>query len=418
MPKHLTIGTLLDELKPGMTVYVPGMSGESTAFYDALKDDPGRADGIYFVGVLFPGINRSDFTTLSSTTRQRAYFMTPALRTGVQDGRVDLLPLDYAGIYSDLQGLPNVDLAIIQVTPPDSRGFCSLGVTCDFQPAVWRRARRRIAHVNHEMPRTSATFEVRLDEFDAYFEQSQALPTYDTGAPDEATLAHGRRVAELIRDGDVLEFGVGKLQSAILSALSDHRGLQVWSGMASTPISNLIDSGALAKTPESINVGVALGDRAFYDRVSRDHAFRFRPVNETHNPCAIGRMANFCAVNSAVEVDLFGQVNADCAGSRLVAGVGGLPAFASGALLSQNGRSIIALPAATESGRSRIVSRLSGPGLAALPRHCADWIVTEHGAARLRGLSIRQRALALIGIAAPEHRGQLEADWQGLLRQL
>lgn len=417
MPATLTLSRVLDGFKPGMTVFVSGMSGESTALYQALQARPEAAAGVRFVGALFPGINRSDYLGLAPDARQRAYFMLPGLRQGLLDQRAELMPLDYPGIYRDLEQLPEIDLAFCQFSAPDESGLCSPGVSCDFQPAVWARAKRRIAHLNPAMPRTRSSFQPRYAEIDAVFEAEQEVLPYDAGTPDEGMRAHAALVASLVRDGDTLEFGVGKLQAGILAALSAHQRLRVWSGMASTPVLPLLDRGVIAGK-NSINIGVALGDRGFYERAGRDEAFHFRPVSETHDVATIAAIEGFCAINSAVEVDLFGQVNAESAKSRLVAGVGGLPAFAAGALRARSGRSIIAMPAATEDGRSRIVVRLAGPGLAALPRQSADYVVTEFGIATLRGLDLARRAAALIGVAAPTHREALAAQWHDCLRAL
>ncbi len=417
MPAKLTLAQAAGRLKPGMTVYVSGMSGESTALYQALQANPAAAAGVRFVGALFPGINRSDYLGLAPDARQRAYFMLPGLRKGLLDRRAELMPLDYPGIYRDLGRLPQIDIAFVQLSPPDESGNCSLGVSCDFQAAVWARAKQRIAHINPHMPRTQSTFLVRYSDLDAVFEAEQDLIAYDAGSPDEAMRAHAGLVAGLVRDGDTLEFGVGKLQSGILSALSGHQHLRVWSGMASAPILPLLDRGVIAGKA-SVNIGVALGAADLYERAGRDDAFCFRPVSETHDVATIAAIDRFCAINSAVEVDLFGQINAECANGRLIAGVGGLPAFIDGALQAQSGRSIIALPATTEDGRSRIVAQVAAPGLAALPRQSADYVVTEFGVAALRDLDLAQRAAALIRIAAPAHRETLAAQWHECFRTL
>lgn len=415
MPQHLNLEQVLDRFQAGMTVFVPGMSGESLALYEALRARPDAARGLRFVGAHFPGINQSDYLGLHPEARQRGYFMQGAFRTA--GTRAELLPVDYPGAFRDLAGL-SIDIAFAQVSAPDEQGLCSLGVCCDFQPAAWSRARLRIAHVNPRMPRTRGSFSIRYDELDAVFEVEHELLAYDGGSPNAAMRAHAALVADLVRDGDTLEFGVGKLQAGILAALSNHRDLRVWSGMVSTPILELLDRGAIAGA-QSLNLGAALGDRALYERAAQDEAFYFRPVSETHDVRRIAAIPRFVAINSAVEVDLFGQVNADAVNGRLAAGVGGLPAFAAGAALSEGGRSIIALPAATDDGRfSRIVARLSAPGTCAIPRHHADVVVTEHGVAQLRGLDVHGRARALIAIAAPALRETLSAAWSELARTL
>ncbi|MGQ0699428.1 MAG: acetyl-CoA hydrolase/transferase family protein [Panacagrimonas sp.] len=418
MPIEQSVDEVLASLRPGMNVFVPGMSGESLALYAALKAKPEAAEGVRFLGAHFPGINRSDYLGLSPTACQRAYFMSPGLRSGLGDGRAELVPLDYPGIYRELSAREDIDVAFVQLTPPDEHGLCSLGVACDFQPAVWQRAKRRVAHINPRMPRTQGSFSVRYADLDAVFEADHELLSYDGGTPGESMRGHAALVASLVRDGDTLEFGVGKLQAGILAALTAHRDLKVWSGMTSTPVLALLDSGTISGR-HSLNVGVALGDTALYERAARDEAFYFRPVSETHDVRRIAEIENFCAINSAVEVDLFGQVNADSLNGKLLAGVGGLPAFAAGALLSPGGRSIVALPSATDDGRfSRVVAKLGEPGVVALPRSAADYIVTENGIAALRGLSVHERAAALIRVAAPQFRESLSAAWAEIVRKL
>ena len=413
-----TLDQLLDRLKPGMTVYVPGVSGESLPFYEALKARPEAAAGVRFVGMHFPGINRNDYLGLHPEARQRNYVMSQGLRAGLADGRAELLPLDHPSSYRDLLENVEIDLALAQLTPPDASGSCSLGLAYDFLPAVWAKAKVRMAHFNPRLPRTQGSFSVRACDIDAAFEMDADLLPYDAGQPDDGLRAHALRVAELVRDGDTLEFGIGKLQTGILDALRGHRGLKVWSGMVSPALIGLLDAGAV-QGRGSVDAGVALGDADFYRRIDGDDSFFFRPVAETHNALRIGQIPNFCAINSAVEVDLFGQVNADSLKGRLLAGVGGLPPFVTGALLSPGGRSIIALSSATDDGRfTRIVPTLGAPGLAALPRHCADYVVTEHGTAALRGLDVHGRAKALIAIAAPGHREALEKAWAEMAARL
>ena len=411
-----SIGDVLALLKPGFTVYVPGMSGESLVFWDALKAHPELAAGVRFVGVHFPGINRSNYLALHPTARQRSYFMLSGLRAGFVDGRAELIPVDYPGAFRDLSRL-DIDVALVQVSTADERGRCSLGVSYDFLPAVWSRARLKLGHINPRLPRTRGSFSLPSGGFDASFESEADPLHFDAGAADPAIQGHARRVAELVRDGDTLQFGVGRLQSGVLSALTGHRHLRVYSGMVSTPITALIDAGVIAGD-DSIEAGVALGDASFYKRIGEDRSFYFRSVDETHDVCRIASIQNFCAINSAVEVDLFGQVNADRAKGRLLAGVGGMPAFAAGARRSVGGRSIIALPATTEDGLvSRIVPALSANGLTALPRCEADFVVTEHGIAALRGLSVHARARALIAVAAPRFQHSLSTAWHETARR-
>lgn len=416
-PQTLSVEAVVASLRPGMTVFVPGVSGESLAFHAALKAQPEFTAGVRFTGLHFPGINRSDYLGLHAEARQRGYVMTPGLRAGLADGRAELVPVDYPAIYRDLASNVEVDLAIAQVSAPDADGNCSLGPSLDFHPAVWAKARRRVLHVNPRLPRTRGSWTIPFASADAVFEADSALVSFDAGGSSETIERHAALVAGLVRDGDTLEFGVGKLPGAILASLRGHRDLRIWSGMVTPQVAALVDAGAIA-AEGAIDAGVALGDATFYERLGHDRAFHFRPVSETHDVRRIAAIDNFCAINSAVEVDLFGQVNADSLNGKLMAGVGGLPAFVAGAQLSNGGRSIVALPAATDDGRfTRIVGSFDR-GLVALPRHCADYVVTEHGVAALRGLSIHERARALIAVAAPAFRESLEARWADIASRL
>ena len=226
---------------------------------------------------------------------------------------------------------------------------------------------------------------------------------------DSGMRHHADLVAGLVRDGDTVEFGIGKLQTSIVHALAAHQNLQVWSGMATTPIVELLDRGVV-RGNASIQLGCALGDREFYDRCSDDDSFYFRPASETHDVGRVSSIKNFCAINSAVEVDLLGQVNSDVVNGKLVAGVGGLPPFISGALASAGGRSVIALPSTTSSGKhSRIVTRLCRPGAVAVNRSSADYVVTEHGVASLRGASIQVVGVNFYEAEAPSFSSTFSA---------
>jgi acyl-CoA hydrolase len=409
---------LVGLLRPGMTVFVPGMSGESLAFYEELHAEPARAEGLTFVGVHFPSVNRTDYLALHPTVRQRAYFMSAAVRAGFLAGRVDLMPLDYPAVVRDLEQDVRVDVAIAQVSPPDDKGQCSLGASHDFLPSVWQKAGVRIAHVNPRLPRTRGSFHVHLEDCQFAFESDFAIPGITTEMPDADALKHARLAAELVSDGATLQIGVGRLQAALLMSLETHRRLRVYSGMISPAVLGPMEAGAI-EGDGAVECGVALGDSEFYARLDSDPRFYFRPARETHDIRRIAAIPNFHAINAALEVDLFGQVNVDCLNGRLVAGVGGLPAFSAGARLSPGGRSIIVLPATSDSGRiSRIVCGSDAHILTALGRHEADYVVTEYGAASLRHLSLNQRAAALIAIAAPQFREPLDRAWHELARQL
>ncbi|MET0656702.1 MAG: acetyl-CoA hydrolase/transferase C-terminal domain-containing protein [Steroidobacteraceae bacterium] len=411
-----SISTVASRLRPGMTVFVPGMSGESVPFFEALQRSPAHAEGVTFVGIHYPGLNR-DYLSLHASARFRGYFMTPPLRKGLAEGRVDLMPLDYPGVLSDLESGVRIDAVIVQVSPPDTAGLCSLGASYDFAPSVWSTAHLRIAHINPRLPRTRGSCAIRLQDCTHAFEADSDLPTLAREPVDATSERIAANVASLVPDGATLQFGIGRLQTAILSALKTHRGLRVYSGMVTPGVLTLLEAGALASVP-AVETGVALGDASFYAQLHEHPAFYFRPVSETHDVRRLAALPTFCAINSGLDVDLFGQVQADHLDGRLIAGVGGLPAYCSGARLSSGGRSIIALPSTAAGGRTSRITAGKRTSLVALRRHEADYVVTEHGVATLRSRSITERARALIAIAAPEFRESLAAEWHEIQRSL
>jgi acyl-CoA hydrolase len=415
-PRFVELAEVTAHLQPGTNVFVPGMSGESQPFYEQLERNPAHAQGITFVGVHYPGLNR-DYLALHPTTRFRGYFMSPPLRKGLAAGRVDLMPLDYVVAQQELASTVPIDTVVVQVSPPDARGSCSLGLCYDFAPLVWERARQRIAHINPRLPRTRGSFAVALQDCHIAFEAESDVPTLPSEPADAVSEQIAAHVASLVPDGATVQFGVGKLQTAIVNALESHQRLRIHSGMVTPAVLGLLKSGAIA-SEGAIDTGVALGDADFYAQLHDHDAFFFRPVSETHDLQRIAQQPTFCAINSALQVDLFGQVQADHLNGRLMAGVGGLPVFCTGAQLSPGGRSIIALPSTTGDGRISRITVDQRFGLIALRRHEADFVVTEHGVASLRGLSIHQRARALIAIAAPEFRETLAAGWHAIEREL
>ena len=407
---------LVDALQPGQRVFVPTLSTESALLHDELRADPERARGVTFCGVQFPGIDRIDYLALHPQARQVGHFMSPGLRIGLAQGRADLLCLDYLGIARQLRDEPPVDLAIAQMTPPDADGFCSPGLAADFMPLVWARARRRVAHLNPLLPRTRGSFRVHVSELAFSVDAETALPDF-TGPRSGAIEARiGAHVAPLVRDGDTLQFGIGAVPAALAQALTAHRRLRFHGGMLPSAMQTLWEAGAMDRDAR-VTTGVVLGDGALRDVAARLEPLWLTDVTQTQGGAALAAIPRLVAINSAVEVDLFGQVNSERAGGVVQAGAGGLPAFAQGALASIGGRLLICLPASARRGQvSRIVPALDEQALCTLPRYLTDAVVTEHGVAELRGLSLDARAQALIAIAAPEHRGRLSSAWDSIRR--
>jgi acyl-CoA hydrolase len=407
---------LVDALRPGERVFVSTLSTESALLQDELRADPERARGVTFIGVQFPGIDRADYLAVHPEARQVAYFMSPSVRAGLAQGRAELLSLDYLGIARQLRDDPPPDLAIAQLTPPDADGWCNPGMAADFMPLVWPHAGRRVAHFNPRLPRTRGSFRVHVSELDDAVEADAPLLNFAEPACGAVEQRIGERVAALVCDGDTLQFGIGSVPVALAGALTSHRRLRFHGGMASAALRTLWEAGAMDRDAR-ITTGVVLGDGTFHDFASQLEPLWLTDVLHTHGAAALAAIPRLIAINSAVEVDLFGQVNAERANGVIQAGAGGLPAFAQGALASPGGRLLICLTATARKGSvSRIVPALGEQSLCTLPRTLADAVVTEHGVAELRGLSLDARAQALIAIAAPEHRDALGQAWDAIRR--
>ncbi len=407
---------LVDALVPGARVFVPTMAGESALLGEELCADPDRAADVTFVGVQFPGIDRIDYVGIHPKARQLAFFMSPALRRGLAEGRAELLSADYLGIARHLADGPAPDVVIAQLTPPDAAGWCSAGASSDFMPLVWSRAGQRVAHLNPRLPRTRGSFRVHMNELDFAVERDADLIDYREPAVGDVESRIARHAATLVRDGDTLQLGIGAVPMALAGALGAHRRLRLHGGIVSASMERLWNAGVLDRDAR-ITAGVILGDAALRDFAARLETLWLTDVTRTHGLDGIRASAQgsrFVAINGALEVDLFGQVNAERVGGRIQAGAGGLPAFAHAAQALPQARIVTCVGATTKTGASRVVAELGAGSLCSLPRHLVDAVVTEHGVAELGGLGLEARALALIAIAAPSHRDALAGAWQSL----
>jgi acyl-CoA hydrolase len=401
----------LDELRAGSRVYVGAATVEPLAFADALAADPDRAAGVEFIGSFVPGVNAFDYAGLHAQARLTTLLLPGCAQRSFREGRVRLLPLSYSAFADQLAHNPP-DVAVVQVTPPDAQGRCSLGPCADFAPVVWAGARRRVAFVNPALPRPPGGWTLPADSIDVAVECDHAPIAIGAAAPGPEMARLVAHATALIDDGAAIQSGLGGAPAAVVAGLTDRRGLRVHSGMISDEVMDLAAAGALSDAESA--VGVAIGSAELYRWLEGEPRFRFVSTPMTHGAAALLATPRLMAINSALEVDLFGQANLEWRGGGLTSGVGGAPDFIRGARLSPGGLSIIALPA-TAKGRSRIVSRLTSPSVS-IPRSEIDVVVTEHGAARIRDLSLDERAEAILAVAAPEHRAELEAEWRELRR--
>ncbi len=347
--------------------------------------------------------------------RLNSLFLSGCVREAVAAGRADYTPISMSDIENFLESgeLP-LDVVLLQTSPPDAHGFLSLGVGVDCTLTACRLARHIIAEVNDRMPRTMGDTFLHISKVAAMVETSRPVHELRPETPSAVQERVAANVASLIPNGATLQMGIGGIPNAVLASLRGHRDLGIHSEMCSDGVIELIESGAVngsRKTlhPGKVVAGFVLGSQQLFDFIHENPAFEFHPTRYVNDPYVIARNDNMIAVNSALQVDLTGQVCADSMGTRPYSGFGGQLDFMRGAGRSKGGKPIIALPS---TARHRAVSRIvpvleSGAGVVTT-RSDVHYVVTEHGVAYLRGKTLRQRAEALIAIADPMFRDALQ----------
>jgi acyl-CoA hydrolase len=402
-PLRLSGGDLARVLPPGGLTYVQGCSAESALWLEELGRTPDAWGEMTFTGIFVPGLNRSTYLA-GERCRVRTFFLTPELRAA--GDRVAFLPLCYGDILRHLRAQP-IAAALFRVTPPDDDGRCSFGPVVDFLADLWPRIPIRIAQIDPRLPRTRGHRGIPFDQLTAVIERPEGAIASTEEAADPISAAVASHVAGWIDDGATVQTGLGRIPGAILRALGDRRRLRIHSGLVGDGVLTLRDAGALAPGP-SITAGVAIGSPALYAAIGEPE-FRFEPVSHTHAAEVIAGLDRFVAINSALEVDLFGQAYAELTPKGLMSGPGGGSDFARGARLG-GGLSIMALPSMAR-GATRIIAPQASRGPVSLGRFEIDLVATEQGVADLRGKTHAARAQALIAIAHPDHREDLSRRW-------
>ncbi|SHE57584.1 Acyl-CoA hydrolase [Fodinibius roseus] len=349
----------------------------------------------------------------SDTFSTNALFVGANVRKAVNEGSADYLPI----FLSEVPGLFRrdilpIDMALVQVSPPDRHGYCSLGVSVDASRAALQCARKAIALVNPNMPRTHGDGIFHASRFNALVKTDEPLHELTIPVPNEVEQQIGNNCAELVEDGATLQMGIGAIPNAVLKSLENHRDLGIHTEMFSDGVIDLVEKGVIngkkkAKHPEKIVASFVMGSRRLYDFVDDNPMLAMLDVAYVNDTAVIRENPKVTAINSAVEVDITGQVCADSIGTYHYSGVGGQMDFIRGASLSEGGKPIIALPSTTSRGESKIVSQLKpGAGVVTTRAH-VHFVVTEYGIANLYGKNLHQRAQALIRIAHPDHREEL-----------
>jgi 4-hydroxybutyrate CoA-transferase len=399
----------------GQRVYLQGGCAVPRVLVDALV---ARADGLHDVEIVHLHTeDAADYARpeMAGHFRHNALFVGRNVREAVNAGRADFTPVHLSEVPRLLETTLPVDVALVQVSPPDPAGFCSLGISVDCAKPAALAARTVIAQVNARMPRTLGDSFLHLSQIDYLVHADAELVEVACDPPDAVSTAIGANVASLIEDESTLQTGIGGVPNAVLAALTGHRHLGVHTEMFSDGLLDLVEAGVVDNAAKQYHPGkvvsaFVMGSRRLYDFVDDNPMIEMHPVTFTNDPEAIARNYRMVSINSAIEVDLTGQVCADSFGHQLYSGIGGQVDFIRGASRSEGGRAIIALPASARGGSvSRIVPELRPGAGVVTTRADVHHVVTEHGVADLHGRTIRQRARALIAIADPSQRDDLEA---------
>lgn len=349
--------------------------------------------------------------------RSVSLFTGAPLRRPIAEGRADFIPIflsDIPGLFSS--GAVPLDVALLQVSPPDAHGMCSLGTSCDAAKAAAESARVVIAEINAQMPRTHGNNVVPLARIGAFIATDRPLVEHAVEAETPVEARIGELVADLVEDGSTLQMGIGGIPDAVLARLHGKRDLGIHSEMFSDRVVDLVESGAVTNRLKVVGQGRIVtsfinGTKRLFDFVNDNPLVAFYPCDWTNDTAVIRKNPKVVAINSAIQIDLTGQVSADSIGHRIYSGIGGQMDFIRGAALSRGGKPIIALASQAMGGKvSRIVSQLNpGAGVVTTRGH-VHWVATEYGVVNLHGKTLRERGEALIGIAHPDFRAELRRE--------
>ena len=411
---YKTAEAALSVIKSGHRVFVQGSAQTPLYLLRELGKMAPRLRDVELTFISVYGDIELDKEQYSNSFHINCMFVSESVRKAVNEGRADFIPVFLSDIPDLFRKEMHIDVALVQVSPPDQHGYCSLGVSVDIARSAVNTATHVIAQVNPRVPRTHGDSLVHTKRFTSIVYREEELPEVDYGAkvgPEELKI--GKLIAGLIEDGSTIQLGIGTIPDAVLKSLDNHRNLGVHTEMCSDGIIDLFDKDVINNSQKKIHpyktvTGFALGTRRLYDYVDDNPAFVFLDIDYVNDPHVIRRNPKVVAINSAIEVDITGQVCADSIGPMQYSGIGGQMDFMRGSALSDGGKPIIALTSRTKKGVNRIVPLLkSGAGVVTTRGHI-HYVVTEYGVAYLFGKNLRQRAKALINIAHPEDREMLE----------
>jgi len=411
--RAVSAAELVATIPNGANVFVHGAAATPIPLLDALA---ARADvqGVHLYHLHTAGTSSFVEPSVNDRLRSVSFFVGHEVRKAVVEGRADFVPVflsDIPDLFRD--GTIPLDVAMVQCSPPDKHGFVTLGTSVDAARSAVDNAKIVLAEINARMPRTHGPSALHIDRIHAFTRTDRALYQAKRGAESAVEARIGELVAELVPDGACLQAGIGAIPDAVLKRLADRVDLGLHTEMFSDGMLPLLQTGVITNKHKAVHPGRSVtsfisGGQALYDYVDDNPLVEFHACDRTNDTSLIRKNDNVTAINSALEIDLSGQVCADSLGHAIFSGIGGQMDFLRGAALSKGGKPIIALPSTAAGGKiSRIAAQLQpGAGVVTTRGH-VHWVVTEYGARNLHGLSLRQRGEALISIAHPDARGEL-----------
>jgi 4-hydroxybutyrate CoA-transferase len=412
--KLMTADNALACVKSGMRVYIqPGCAEPETLVESLMRRAPEVCD-VEIVHMMTMGAAPYVAPEMAGHFRHNAMFIGGNVRDAINDGRADYTPIylsEVEGLFES--GAMPINVALIEVSPPDSHGYCSFGVGVDTTLTAAKCAHHVVAQINDQMPRTYGDSFIHVNDIDAFVESSRPLCELKPRGRTDLNVAIARNVAQLIDDGSVVQTGIGGIPDAVLPLLMDRKDLAIHSELVSDGVIPLIHAGVVTGArknfkPRKIILGFALGSKKLFQFVDNNPIFEFHPTAYTNDPGLIARNDNMVAINSALQIDLTGQVCSDSIGNQFYSGIGGQVDFLRGASRSKGGKPIIAMSSTAKDGAiSRLVPMLSPGAGVVTSRGLIRYVVTEYGVAYLHGKSIRERAKSLIEIAHPKFRQEL-----------
>jgi len=412
--KITTVQDALSIIESGNRLYIGGGAGVPVALTQGLTECAPRLQNVELTHILTFAEAPYVAPEYQDSFRVNALFIGHNVRRAVQDGRADFTPIFLSEIPNLFRnGILPIDVAMISVSPPDDHGFCSFGVEVGTTKPAAESARIIIAEVNRQMPRTLGDSFIHVSRLNHIIEVDTPIPEAPQGSNSEDNLKIGQNIAELIPDGATLQMGIGSIPDAVLKSLTHHKDLGIHTELFSDGVIDLVEQGIItcAKKnfhPGKIIAGFLFGTKRLYEFIHNNPLIELHPTDYVNDPFNIAQNDNMVAINSAIQIDLTGQVCADSIGPRFYSGVGGQIDFIRGAARSSGGLPIIACPSTAQNGRvSRIVPMLNEGAGVITTRNDIHYVITEFGVAQLYGKTIRQRVQALINIAHPKFRDQL-----------